>query len=147
MTQRQVPYVEYKYLEPKALGGTRGKKEYRRHVKTLRIVGRQGGHIFKGACPECGWEFFGKRLEKRKNLFNCPECDFTSFAYKGFFTLGKSRTPEIKPPRQDEFEVELWRAKLKYGQLDPREYYGSKEWIEDSAEGDKYEVIEEPQKV
>lgn len=139
-----VPYIQSKFLEPKALGGTRGKNEYRTHVRTTRIVGREGGHVFEGACPECGWEFFGKRREKRKALFKCRECGFTSFLYKGFWDPRKDRTPEIRPPEQSEYTVELWHATFKYSSLDPKEYYGSKEWIQEKVGRENYEVIEEP---
>lgn len=142
-----IPYVEYKHLEPKPLGGTRGKREYRRSARSLRIVGRERCHIYEGACSECGWRFFAKRGEHRKSLHKCRECGFTNTKNKGFWDPSRDRTPPVIPPAQDEYAVELWYVELSYGSLDPRGYYGSKEYAHKHLDDEKYTVHTEPHRV
>lgn len=143
--RKKLPYVEYKWLEPKSLGGTRGKSEYRTHTKTVRLLGETGrGHVYEGECPECGWRFFSKRKEKSKSLNKCRECGFTSFMYKGFFDPERY---EVEPPSQDEYSKELWKVTYKYGDLKPTEHYGSEEYVKKHLDDEKYEVIEPPEVV
>lgn len=74
----------------------------------------------------------------------CKECGFTSFVHKGFFDISRYK---IKPPTQEDFSEKLWKATYQYGELKPRERYGSEEYIKKPLDNDKYKVIEEPEKV
>lgn len=135
-----LPQVEYSKLKPRALGGTHGKTEHRKHIKVKRLVGSKGDkHIFEGECPECSQKFFAMRKPNSRGLFKCKECNFTSFIYKGYFNLNDYK---VEPPKQNEFEGTLWKAKYNYAGEEEVEFYGSKEFVH---KGDKWEQLEEPE--
>lgn len=81
-----------------------------------------------------------KRPKKRKGLYKCTRCDFTSFCAKGFFNVNK-RGYDVIPPRPHEFEVPLYAVSMRYKKSDQNVGYGPAQYVIEKIEGDFYKVV------
>jgi len=131
--------------DKRSRGGTRGKSEQRKHIGVKSIIGKHGPWTyFRGECWNCSHEMICQRYEKRKQLARCPECDHTSFVYKGFFSNDDYPPEEYVPLEPDECVEDIYimvlKADLEYSK--PILSYGTETDYENSVNGDFWDTVE-----
>ena len=131
--------------EKRSLGGTRGKKEYRKHIGVKSIIGRHGSTTyFRGECWNCDNEMICNRLEKSKSLAKCPECGETSFVYKGFFSHDKYPIDEYEPPNSEECveDIHIMVLEMDYEYSKPILLYGTENNYIENQKSDSWDTVE-----
>lgn len=102
-------------------GGTRGKKEYRKSVTDVTVLGRNGSNtLFRGSCWNCDSTHIGTRRQNRKSLCQCRNCGETSFMVKGLFN-DENRYPvsEYSVLKPNELTEDMYVVINTYKNLNP----------------------------
>jgi len=139
------PYIEQGHIgdEFRARGYGSKPNGYTTHCTQYEVVGMDGRHDwFRWHCRECDSKYISRRHEKSQKYYQCTECDAWHFVYSGFFAQPSRKNGcETIPLTQDEYSEELCVAELKYGTLDPDKYYGTREWLQERVDKEKYELV------
>lgn len=123
-------------------GGMQGKTENRKHVGIESVIGRVGNNsYFRGRCWGCDNLYIGTRYQNKKRLLKCPNCDKTSFVYKGFFN-DRSRYPiqSYTIPMKNEIEQTVYICYVQNKDMSPYISYYTKSKYNEMKSRNKYTV-------